>query len=224
MDLARFRKDAPRWWAWRLALGMVTILVFLGLYNLVARIPLGAPVDLASPLDRAIPFLPWTWWLYVPAYAGCLTFSLFALRDTRLLMRTLASLVLCQLFNDLFYVLMPAPFPRPADVVADPLTTAAFQALWAVDPPGNTFPSSHVAVAVIAWRSLRLDRHPLAWIDLVLLASILVTVHTTKQHFLVDSLAGLVVGWACHRLLVPRPNPVAGTVRLADNATHGGTP
>ncbi len=230
MHARRLAHGAPGWRAWRLALGVATVLVFLGLYNLVARLPLGTPIDLATPLDRAIPFLPWTWWLYVPAYAACMAFSLFAITDTRLFVLTLASLVLTQLFNDVFYVFLPAPFPRPAVVEADALTSLAFQALWRIDPPANTFPSSHVAVAVIAWRALRVERHPRAWINLGLLASILISVHTTKQHFVADSLAGLAVGWACHRLLVPGrtriadPNAVAVAAGVAHNAGPGGPP
>lgn len=230
MTLDAFSHGAPRWWARRLGLGVGVMVIFLGLYNLVARHPLGSPVDLLTPLDRAIPFMSWTWWLYVPAYAGTLAYALFSLRSVRLMWLTLAALVLCQLVNDVFYVLMPAPFPRPYDQVGGGVTGLAFHLLWSLDPPSNTFPSSHVAVAFIAWRAMRLDKHPRAWVNLAALASILVTVHTAKQHFLADSIAGLVVGWACHRALVPprdrdrSPNPVAATERRAQNGGYGGEP
>jgi len=209
-------------------LGVGTLAIFLGLYNLVALFPLGPPVDLLTPLDRAIPFLPWTWWLYVPAYGGSMFHALFSLRDVQILLRTLAALVVCQLVNDVFYLAMPAPFPRPADPGGDGLTAAAFRVLWAIDPPGNTFPSSHVAVAFVAWRCLRLDGHPRAWVNGLALVSIFLTVHTTKQHFVVDSLAGVAMGWACHRLLLPRrprpaaPNPVASSAGLAHDPGPGG--
>lgn len=203
LPVPRFLSEVPRlrssrWYARRLAMGLLVAAVFLTLYNGFARVTLGPEVDLMTDWDRAIPFLPWTWWLYVPVYALSLLFALFAIREEAVFRAALTGVVLCQLVNGVFYVLMPAPFPRPLGVdLGGGFLESAYHILWRIDPASNTFPSSHVAVSVIAWLALRHERSRLAWLAAVYVVCIFIAVHTTKQHFLYDAGAGAIIGWGC---------------------------
>ena len=77
----------------------------------------------------------------------------------------------------------PTTIPRPA------ARNPAFEALWLFDVPTNCFPSLHVALATIAaffWPRQR--RMATIWA-----AGIALSTLTTKQHYAIDVVGGLIV-------------------------------
>ncbi len=97
----------------------------------------------------------------------------------------------------LIFVLFPVAAPRPANL--DAHSILVLFARW--DGPLNAFPSLHAGTLAytlaLGGRLFRGRRHPLIvaamwlWAGLILFATL-----ATKQHYAVDLLAGVLLGWA----------------------------
>src|SRR5439155_26386534 len=89
--------------------------------------------------------------------------------------------------------LFPVTIERPAVVDAAGISGRLLAALYAADRPINLFPSFHAAVAAILWRlrpaSRFMSAAVSAWTITLCAACIL-----TKQHYVLDVVAGLAVG------------------------------
>ncbi len=154
-----------------------------------------------TALDRAIPFLPWTVWVYGTATWACAL--AWALVPSRLEARRLwASIALASVVCSVIFLLFPTTYPRelyptPADASRTALELAD---LRRTDSPTNCAPSLHVALAVVMGLSAvsfpygpRAHRALVAlgvtWATLVSLATL-----TVKQHYAVDVPSGAAVG------------------------------
>jgi len=160
-------------------------LLYLGAFHLRLR----APTVLApSAIDEAIPFLPATIWIYT-SHFGLLFTALWCCRDEDR-GETLAAMLLAAALGALTFLCFPTELARQNPPVE------GFQgALWALiygtDVPGNCLPSLHAALAGLAGRALwhRGAAWRIAgplWAALVLASTL-----TTKQHIVLDAVAGL---------------------------------
>jgi membrane-associated phospholipid phosphatase len=146
---------------------------------------------LRTRLDDMIPFLPWTAWCYLPFYAGVFIICISGMRSRRLFNRGLGAAGLVMLIGATGHLLIPAEYPRPILTPPYANVSAAFMA-WVqhIDPPGNVFPSLHVAqtsgLALILYR----DRPRLGKVALLMGAMLAVSTLTTKQHFIADVVSG----------------------------------
>jgi len=82
------------------------------------------------------------------------------------------------------------------------ITAEAIYWFWSIDKPNNTFPSSHVAVALIVATGIWRERNRFRWIPTLTATGIFVTVHTAKQHYWVDTVAGASVGFISQHLVL----------------------
>ena len=169
--------------------------IFSALYYGVGEYVAPAAAPMATRIDAAIPYLPWSVWVYLPGYIGSFFIVLWVMRPAlafRAALRAYLALALLSLPFFLFYnVAGPRP-PAPAD---PSIEAAMIRWLYATDPIGNTFPSLHVANATLsALLSWRMDRRVGVFVT-ILAAGVAVSVLTLKQHFLVDIPAGMIVGY-----------------------------
>ena len=193
--LAALRKKGAFWYSWKVLVGLSTVGWVSLWYMPVAALTEGRSHDLMTSLDRAIPFVPWTWWIYFPGYLFGMFFTIVIIRDDGIYYRSVAAIMLAQVINSAIYLVLPSTFPRPWDWQGAGLTADAIRWFWTIDPPNNTFPSSHVTLAVIAALALWRDRHPLRIVPTLTALGIIITVHTTKQHYWVDTLAGIAMAF-----------------------------
>jgi membrane-associated phospholipid phosphatase len=157
--------------------------------------------DLALPLDAAIPFLPWTYVLY----ASFFVFPLVAawVMDADEYLRMLAAVLAANALCYLGFFFVPAHYPRPPlEAIASPYWHEQFRTMWSQDLPGNTFPSIHVAITVLGALRLRHRRGGLLWPVWAVLISL--STLTVKQHFIVDVVGGIIVGFSVHGMFFPR--------------------
>lgn len=168
---------------------------------------LGQAVALDTALDRAIPFVPETVYLYGLVYAASL-YPLFVIRSRALLRRTAVAYVAVIAASLVCFLLFPvtcAGFRPPLEAIdAGTLHGWGVRLVYALDPPTNLFPSLHVGLAAVgaaaAWRA----SPRLALPAIGILVATVVSILTTKQHFLVDALAALLVVGVVHdRVLRP---------------------
>lgn len=173
--------------------GLTFVLMLTGLGGYLAVNGLVPPrLDLLTPLDRAIPFLPWTLLVYHSYYVLPLAVAVGAEPDEFARMVRAATPVLAITFA--CFLLVPAEFPRPSWEQAGPFWGPAFRWLHSVDGPSNTFPSFHVEITALAW--VRAWRWPSRWLWTVWAVAVIASTMTTKQHFVADVVAGLVVALA----------------------------
>ncbi len=196
IDWTRLLRDGPRnraaWYAWKLAFGVAAAGLFSWMYFRTGTLTEGTSHDLLTRFDAAIPFIRWTWWIYFPGYILGIVFAVLALQDLRIFYRALVAILIAELFCVSVYFLFPSTFPRPTD--AGPgLTGEALRWFWSVDPPDNTFPSSHVAISALCALAMWQEKHRFRWVNYLLTAGVAVTVLTTKQHYVIDVFSGLLV-------------------------------
>jgi membrane-associated phospholipid phosphatase len=172
------------------------------------------PAWLATWLDQICPLIPAAVLIYLSWYPATLI-VLVAERTT--FRRAYAAYVLAFAMCVAGYLVLPVTISRPNLAHDAGLSVAVLRALYAFDPPVNVFPSFHAAVAAILWR-LR-PASPIgsavvsAWVVTLCFACVL-----TKQHYVLDVVAGLAVGivavalgdvalrWKAHRMLVAYPS------------------
>ena len=163
-------------------------------YYLANHYPYGTVRELPlTAVDLAMPFWPWTVFLYLSdyllifvAFEGCRTRA----SAERFLVTELVVIFLATLIHWAFPVSFPRTlFPLPEDLAAAPAQAMDF--LRAFDAETSCLPSLHVAGAVLAPLLISKEQ-PRAFPWLMLWAAVVaVSTMTTKQHYLVDVLAGV---------------------------------
>lgn len=188
----------------RVVLAAVTIFNFLIVYRYVNEM-MPPRVDFYIPLDAAIPFLPWTIFIYMSMY---LLFAFAAVYvEGKAFLRGLGVLVVVCIISLLFFVVFPAHYPRPdPSIIQNPLIEQMFVNMFAFDSPGNTFPSLHVGTTTTAVLMLRKTK--LRWFFAVWGALICLSTLTVKQHFIADVAGGIALAclvFYCARKLLGTP-------------------
>ncbi|MFH1530862.1 MAG: phosphatase PAP2 family protein [Pseudomonadota bacterium] len=154
---------------------------------------------LDTPLDRLIPFLPWTVLIYSWVYTQ-MFYPLFVIRGEDLFWRTVKAFVFIVSADLIVYWIFPVTAwgfrPEHTDIVIHNFTDWGTKLTFYLDPPTNLFPSQHLSTAilvcVVAWAA-----RP-AWGKLILPLAILISLSilTMKQHYIADGLAAVVVTFA----------------------------
>lgn len=199
--------------------GLVLVLAMVG-YNLIGRFL--APeraVTLMTDLDRRIPFVPWTVYIYSWVYTSML-YPLFTIRCPVLYRRMVAAYVVVVAVSLTIYALFPVTSvglrPEVGQLDEGIFHEWAVRLTYFVDPPTNCFPSQHTSVAAIAALSAGMARPLWGLLASPIVLGILITISTMKQHYVADGLAALVLALVAY-LLVLRPYRKAG-VPLEDRA------
>lgn len=180
-------------WSYKITLAVVFFLGFGGLYLLPNAYPPAPPAALPKlGLEDAIPLLPWM----VPVYLSVIPLlfvPFFALKDRKAFHQYYLSMVLALVISGTVFWVFPTSIARPDELGLSGLSQWLIQLMHGLDGPANCFPSLHVAFAVIAaWNTRSLGRNWKTAGPLWALA-ITISVLTTKQHYLIDVLGGLIV-------------------------------
>jgi membrane-associated phospholipid phosphatase len=152
---------------------------------------------LDTALDRAIPFSVHAVWFYLPFYVGIFLIGIATIRDRRLYNRGLLGILATAALGAVGHWLVPAEYPRPPVMLPHHNLSEAFLG-WVqkIDPPGNVFPSLHVAFAALLTLVLLAHRRPVGVLLLVMTILLSLSTLFTKQHFIADVLAGGLLGAA----------------------------
>lgn len=144
---------------------------------------------LGTPLDRAVPFTPWTIWVYLLYYPFCFS-PIVLLNNIDIFRRVAAGFLMEFVLAFVVFLTFPVKMVRPAVIVSS-LSTKAVAILYSIDPGFNVFPSLHVAnslfVALIFYRY----RKSIGIVFLVIAVCISISTLFVKQHYALDIAAGL---------------------------------
>jgi len=172
---------------------------FCVFYMLTGRVHLGSPALLpVSAIDWRIPFLSWTIWIYHTQFFFLLA-SVWMLKQPAIISRTFYAMAAASLLSFAVFFVYPTTLPR-VEVTGGALAQQAFALLYSIDLPTNCLPSLHVALAWIAALGIGEEKRRARWIALLWAALISLSTLTTKQHYLIDVLAGLCLAAACWML------------------------
>jgi membrane-associated phospholipid phosphatase len=175
-------------WTVGLAMAALQSAVYFG----IGHLHLNRSTELLrTRLDDAIPFWPWTAWCYLPFYAGVFLIAIAGFRRRALFNRALLAVLGVMTVGALCHIFIGAEYPRP--VLHPPYAdfSATFMAfVQRIDPPGNVFPSLHVAHTTMLALILIKDRPLLGRIALAMATALALSTLTTKQHFLADVVSG----------------------------------
>ena len=180
-------------WGTALALAVVGLII----YEVLGRTDLGRSTTmLMTPIDRAIPLVPWTAWFYEPFYVSIFLIAVVGFRSRFVFNRTLVCVAFNIVVAALGHAFVRAEYPRPALPVPAPHVSTAFLAfVYRIDPAGNVFPSLHVAHTFMISLLISLDRPRLGRTLLAMSAILALSTLTTKQHFIADVGAGLAMAF-----------------------------
>lgn len=156
-------------------------------------------VDVTTALDRAIPVRAEWSWFYEALFV--MPICLAPIRDLARMWRAAAAVVATCVTAWVFFVLFPVSTEgfRPASVEVTDVHTLLLGFIYQTDGTGTCFPSLHVAISVL-FGLIGMHQWKL-WGHLLFLVGLLVSVSTlfTKQHYIADVTAGLLLAAATYR-------------------------
>lgn len=187
-----------------LATGVLTAYYVAGIV-VSTKLSAGRPaLELRTQLDDAIPFSAWTVYLYSWVYTAAL-YPIFVVRSSRIFRRVVTSYFVVLTASFLVFAAMPVTsrFLRADSARLDPSVFSewAMRLTYAIDPPYNLFPSLHLSIAATAALSAAVASRRYGLYAVPVVLAIAVTICTTKQHFVADGVAGLVLAFATHAVV-----------------------
>jgi hypothetical protein len=192
--IAEGESPSEGWSLWRRKLVLSTVL------TLMVSVPYYGnqhwplfPATVMEPtaIDRAIPFVEGTSWIYL-SYFLLLPIAVIAIPTSRDMNRFALDVAFIAILSSLVFMFYPTAVERPSG----PATDLAYRLVLAVDAPTNACPSLHASLGLYSalwchrllagWRAAWLWRAGLwAWTTGILYATL-----ALRQHVLADLLAG----------------------------------
>jgi len=168
--------------------------------------------ELRTAWDDAIPFVPWTVFLYSWVYTS-MTYPAFVIRSPGLFARVVLAVFSVIAISLLAFGVMPvsAVQLRPDVSTLDLGTFAGWgvRLTYFIDPPYNLFPSLHLSIATLSVLSVWTARRLWGVLASPVVVAIAVSILTMKQHFIADGLAALVLATTAWALVVRTYRPTA---------------
>ena len=180
----------------RLGILTLTLLSWLSIYFFVNRLKVEPQnrLDLATSLDKRIPFVPQLALIYFSTYIFVIQ-PFILLSEARQFYWMLASFGSITVIASLIHAIVPSKIERNEMLVAQGLSNQLIVLFQKTCKPYGNFPSMHVALSVPVVGANFLVAGPAAG-SIALLWAILIALSTlyTKQHYILDVLAGLIGG------------------------------
>jgi membrane-associated phospholipid phosphatase len=186
----------------RLHILALTLLGWLSIYFFVNRlqVELNNRLDLATPLDRKIPFVPQLALVYFSTYLFVIQ-PFIILSNARHFYWMLSSFGAITVLASLIHAYVPSKIERNEILVTDGMSGKMIYLFQKTCRPYGNFPSMHVALSVPVVGVNFMVAGPMAG-SITLVWAILIALSTlyTKQHYILDVLAGLVGGLLVYAL------------------------
>jgi membrane-associated phospholipid phosphatase len=189
--------------SFRLEILALTLLGWLTIYFFVNRlqVELQSRLDLAMSLDRKIPFVPQLALVYFSTYIFVIQ-PFIILSDARQFYWMLASFGSITGIASLIHATVPSKIERINNLDADGLSGKLINLFQKTCKPYGNFPSMHVALSVpVVGANFMVAGPTMGIVTLVWAILIALSTLFTKQHYILDVLAGLVGGVLIYSLM-----------------------
>ena len=182
--------------SFRMEILALVVFAWMIMYFFVNRLPVQAErrLDLGTALDRSTPFLP----QFIPVYFSTYPFVLlpfFIVHDERLFYIMLTSFAAISVCATAIHALVPSKIERVEQQDASTPSGWMLGLFQKTCKPHGNFPSMHVGLSVPVVVATFLVAGPLIG-SLTLFWTVLIALSTlfTKQHYILDVLAGFLGG------------------------------
>lgn len=191
----------------KILIGVIAFLIGAALYLFTNHHPFFEPKLLPfTALDQSIPFWPWTVWIYTSEYTFFIVIYLVC-RSTLNLNKYFYALMALQVVSSVIFMAWPTTYPRhlyPLPAELDSLTHFVFSTLRDGDNPNNCAPSLHVSSVILSslmFLNEQREKLPFffTWGILIALSTL-----TTKQHYVIDVVTGLMMAMIFHWIFYRR--------------------
>lgn len=175
--------------------------------------------------DSQIPWLPWTAMIYLSQGLLLLLGVIYA-PDPLTATRTYYGYLIATFISGGIFIVYPTQLPQIdlASPQLQTITSNLYQFIYWTDVPSNCFPSLHTSLALLAGASLSKRRQGWQVAAPLWSVSIVVSTLTTKQHCILDVVAGMVLfifcTWICRKLFNKRQHGTVAFYHQADSASH----
>ena len=176
----------------RVKTGFFFLVCFAVGYGFTNRFPVFAPKLLPlGSIDHFFGFHPWTVWIYMSDYF-LIFMPLFLVHDKDFFKTMIKGFMWNFIIHFSIFFFFPTTMIRPA-LIENNFTNFAFNILRTFDTPNNCFPSQHVSLCFVVASCFWHYNRKSAPIFLLWASAIAVSTMTTKQHYFLDVLGGLIV-------------------------------
>lgn len=157
--------------------------------------------NLSNWLDDQIPLIPWT----VVIYFGCyvlwiVNYILGCRQERKVAFQFISADFLAKVICMICFVIFPTTNVRP-NISGNTIWDIGMRLLYSVDAADNLFPSIHCLTSWFCYIAVREnDKIPIWYRRFSAFAAVLVFVSTltTKQHVLIDVVAGVALAEGCY--------------------------
>jgi membrane-associated phospholipid phosphatase len=186
--------------SWLVGLG-ITIFAYATLYGITNRMPtIYGPFEFNLFFNETnIPFVPWTAIIYISIFVFLSIAGYFL--PQKVFAQTVVVCLYILVFHTLIFLFFPTTYPR--EDMQNPggfLGWLIFNVIHNLDAPRNCYPSLHVSLPfTLSFIWLRY-RPKIGVLFLVWAIVIALSTLTTKQHYILDVLGGIIVAYifTCH--------------------------
>lgn len=176
---------------------VIAVIWFLSSYTFTNQFPIYEPQYLPmTQVDKSIPFLPWTAWIYSTVYFMPIALPMFIKNRYYLNLAVIAFFVIATLEAVIFFT-FPTTYPRHLYPLPDGIEGFPLNFLRKLDQPTNCFPSQHVSFAFLTAFVIDKINWKKGAIATLWALAIAISTLTTKQHYIWD----LVFGYAITRIV-----------------------
>lgn len=189
--------------AWRTLLAS-TLVSLVPLYIVIGELTRGRPTY--SPevaLDRTLSLQP-SWMLVYGSLGLVVLLPLFVVRQQELVRRAMQAYLTVMIVSYVGFLLYPTAAPRPAQVFGDGFGAWSLRLAYSLDPPYGCFPSLHVAYSFVAALTCYRVHRGVGAAAGLWAALIGVSTLYTKQHYVVDVIAGTLAAYVAYVLILHR--------------------
>lgn len=153
-------------------------------------------INLSNFLDDQIPLIPWTIIIYWGSYAfWVINYIIGCRQDRERAFRFMSADFLAKLVCLLCFLTFPTTNIRPV-IEGNSIWDELMRVLYRVDAADNLFPSIHCLTSTFCFIAVRGNERIPQWykaVSFIIAAGICVSTLTTRQHVLIDVIAGVVL-------------------------------
>lgn len=186
-----------------LILTIVLIIGFYQFYFWCQRNPQRKPVEFHFSIDHRIPLKPGWVWIYSFLYYPAIISMIFVFHDFRHFGYVVVNFFILLLMHMVFFVYYPVKTPedwRDTALRKPTLSMRFLRFLQKMDQSSNCFPSMHVSVSMLTSYHLYANKPHLGFGVFFFPILIAMSAAYTKQHYLLDLLAGALMGCLAWKL------------------------
>ena len=180
---------------------MVLLVALVPFYLVIAGRG-GAVSTPALELERLLSLAPAWALVYGALYAFLIVLPVLVIQQEELIRRTVWSYLTVWTIAYVCFLVYPTVAPRPDRVLGNGFAVWGLRFLYDADPPYNCFPSIHVAHSFVSALACYRVHRTLGWITLSCASLVALSTLFTKQHYVADLIAGILLALAAYAVFL----------------------